>query len=223
MTQKEIIYFFKTLSSLNPHPQTELYYTNSYTLLVAVILSAQSTDKGVNKATESLFKAIKTPQDMVEFGEERLRQAIKTIGFYNIKAKNILKTSQKLIETFNGHVPSTLSDLESLPGVGRKTANVVLNVAFHQDTFPVDTHVFRVCNRTGLAPGKTPLEVEKKLEKAVPNPYRHNAHHWLILHGRYICKARTPLCDRCPVSSWCDYFKKISAASLYGRNRRSLE
>lgn len=222
MTPEEIVSFFQTLSSLNPHPQTELYYTNSYTLLVAVILSAQSTDKGVNKATQSLFKVVKTPQDMMELGEEKLRHAIKTIGFYNTKAKNILKTSHKLLTDFNGQVPSSLSELESLPGVGRKTANVVLNVAFHQDTFPVDTHVFRVCNRTGLAPGKTPFEVEKNLEKSVPSPYRHHAHHWLILHGRYICKARTPLCDQCPVSQWCDYFKKISV-SLYGRNKRSPE
>lgn len=208
MNEKEIVSFFKALSSLNPHPKTELYYTNPYTLLVAVMLSAQSTDKGVNKVTEVLFEKVHTPQDMLDLGEEALRYHIQTIGLYKTKAKNILKTSQKLVEAFKGKVPSSRPELDSFPGVGRKTANVVLNVAFHQDTFPVDTHVFRVCNRTGIAPGKTPKAVEEELERVVPFSYRHHAHHWLILHGRYICKARSPLCKTCPVSQWCDYFKK---------------
>ncbi|MDC0348921.1 endonuclease III [Alphaproteobacteria bacterium] len=208
MNKKEILSFFETLSSLNPNPKGELNYTNPYTLLVAVILSAQSTDLGVNKATHALFKTIKTPEDMVRLGEESLRTHIKTIGLYKTKAKNVLKASQRLIDLFNSTVPSEKKDLESLPGVGPKTANVVLNIAFNAEAFPVDTHVFRVCNRTGLAKGKTPQSIEKILEKKVPSPYRKNAHHWLILHGRYICKARAPLCETCPVSSVCDYFKR---------------
>jgi endonuclease-3 len=208
MNKKEILSFFKTLSTLNPNPKGELNYTNAYTLLVAVILSAQSTDLGVNKATKALFKAIKTPEDMVRLGEESLQNHIKTIGLYKTKAKNILKTSHRLIGFFNSAIPSEKKDLESLPGVGPKTANVVLNIAFGAEAFPVDTHVFRVCNRTGLAKGKTPVEIEEILEKKVPSPYRKNAHHWLILHGRYICRARTPLCETCPVSFVCDYFKK---------------
>lgn len=223
MTPADVICFFKKLEALNPNPQTELHYTNPYTLLVAVILSAQTTDKGVNRATEALFKIVHTPQDMVKLGEQGLEPYIKTIGLYKTKAKNIIKASQKLIEEFNGQVPGDKKALESLPGVGSKTANVVLNVVFNQEVFPVDTHVLRVCNRTGLAQGTSPLIVEKKLDKAVPLPYRHKAHHWLILHGRYICKARTPLCAQCPVSSWCDYFKaqtKMSSVSLDAPSKR---
>ncbi|MFN7662825.1 MAG: endonuclease III [Alphaproteobacteria bacterium] len=212
MKKADIFSFFHTLESLNPNPESELVYTNPYTLLVAVILSAQSTDKGVNKATESLFKKIKTPEDMLLLGEDNLKDYIKTIGLYKSKAKNIIKCSQQLIEKFKGQVPSTKSGLESLAGVGSKTANVLLNVVFDRESFPVDTHVFRVCNRTGLAKGKNPSGVEEKLEKIVPTPYRKKAHHWLILHGRYTCKARQPLCHLCPVSSVCDYFKKESAS-----------
>lgn len=222
MKKADIFSFFHTLESLNPKPETELLYTNPYTLLVAVILSAQSTDKGVNKATESLFKKIKTPKDMLLLGEENLKDDIKTIGLYKSKAKNIIRCSHQLIEKFNGHVPSTKKALESLAGVGGKTANVVLNVVFDHESFPVDTHVFRVCNRTGLARGKNPAEVEEKLEKNVPAPYRKKAHHWLILHGRYTCKARQPLCHQCPVSYLCDYFKKENASFVPSEpNKRS--
>lgn len=208
MTSKDILSLFKKLSLLNPDPKTELYYKNTYTLLVAVILSAQSTDRGVNKATEALFKKVSTPQDMIELGETGLCSYIKSIGLYKSKAKHIIQTSHLLISRFQSNVPSEKKDLESLPGVGPKTANVVLNVAFQKEVFPVDTHVFRVCNRTGLAPGKNTQEVESGLEKRVPHPYRSNAHHWLILHGRYTCKALSPLCSLCPISEWCDHFKK---------------
>ena len=227
MKSTDVFCFFQVLEALNPHPQTELLYTNPYTLLVAVILSAQATDKGVNKATKGLFQVVQTPEAMIALGEEGLRSYVQTIGLYKTKSKNIIKTSQVLVEKFNSQVPSNKKDLESLPGVGSKTANVVLNVIFNQESFPVDTHVFRVCNRTGLAKGATPLVVEKKLEKVVPDPYRKNAHHWLILHGRYICKARTPLCVQCPVSSWCDYFKQHrslgSSAALGEHNKRLME
>lgn len=203
--------FFATLAEKCPEPETELKYKNAYTLLVAVVLSAQATDVGVNKATGPLFQVADTPYKMVDLGEEKLRDYIKTIGLYKTKAANVIKLSQRLISNFNGQIPENRQDLESLAGVGRKTANVVLNVAFGHPTIAVDTHIFRVSNRTGLAPGKTPLDVELKLEKRIPKAYLHHAHHWLILHGRYICKARKPLCDICPVSQSCDYYKKATS------------
>jgi endonuclease-3 len=208
VTKAEVFEFFRRLAEANPAPTTELDYNNPYTLLVAVVLSAQATDASVNIATRPLFEHIRTPQQMVELGEDRLREAIKTIGLFNTKAKNVIALSQTLIDQFGSEVPRTREELQSLPGVGRKTANVVLNTAFGEETFAVDTHVFRVCNRTGLAPGKTPEEVEAKLEKIVPEPFRRDAHHWLILHGRYICKARLPECWRCPVIDLCRYKPK---------------
>jgi endonuclease-3 len=212
--------FFARLARANPAPKGELNYTNPYTLLVAVVLSAQSTDKGVNKATPKLFAVAGTPQAMLDLGEAGLREHVKTIGLYNTKAKNIIKLSQILRDQYGGTVPPDRAALESLPGVGRKTANVVLNIAFGQPTIAVDTHIFRVCNRTGLARGRTPLEVEKGLERAVPASYRLHAHHWLILHGRYVCLARNPKCGECAVSDLCA-FKGKGAASLdqaLGRN-----
>jgi endonuclease-3 len=204
----EVFEFFRRLAENNPAPTTELNYTNPYTLLVAVVLSAQATDASVNIACRPLFERISTPRQMIALGEDELRQAIRTIGLFNTKAKNVIALSQALIRDFGGEVPRTREELQSLPGVGRKTANVVLNTAFGEETFAVDTHVFRVGNRTGLAPGKTPDEVEAKLEKAVPQPFRRDAHHWLILHGRYVCKARTPECWRCPVIDLCRYRPK---------------
>lgn len=208
MKAGEVFEFFRRLAEANPSPTTELDYTNPYTLLVAVVLSAQATDASVNIASRPLFERIKAPQQMVDFGEERLRQAIKTIGLFNTKAKNVVALSQALIDRHNGQVPRTREELQALPGVGRKTANVVLNTAFGQETFAVDTHVFRVCNRTGLAPGKTVDDVEAKLERIVPQPFRRDAHHWLILLGRYTCKARLPECWRCPVIDLCRYKPK---------------
>ena len=208
MKRDQIFEFFRRLAEANPSPEPELEYVNSYTLLVAVVLSAQATDVSVNLATRDLFKRVQTPQQMIAFGEEALRAQIKTIGLFNTKAKNVIALSQALIRDFGGEVPATREQLETLPGVGRKTANVVLNTAFAQETFAVDTHIFRVGNRTGLAPGKTPLEVELKLEKLVPQPFRRDAHQWLILHGRYTCKARTPLCWKCPVIDLCRYKPK---------------
>jgi endonuclease-3 len=208
MKREQILEFFRRLAEANPSPTTELDYTNPYTLLVAVVLSAQATDASVNIATRPLFKSIRTPKQMVEFGEERLREVIKTIGLFNTKAKNVVALSQALIDEYGGEVPRTRDELQTLPGVGRKTANVLLNTAFGEETFAVDTHVFRVCNRTGLAPGKTPDEVEAKLDRIVPEPFRRDAHHWLILHGRYICKARLPECWRCPVMDLCRYQPK---------------
>ena len=205
MTRDQVFEFFRRLAEANPSPTTELESGNPYQLLVAVVLSAQATDASVNIATRPLFERIKTPQQMVEFGEEPLRQAIKTIGLFNTKAKNVIALSQALIDR---DVPRTREELQALPGVGRKTANVVLNTAFGDETFAVDTHVFRVCNRTGLAPGKTVDDVEAKLERIVPQPFRRDAHHWLILHGRYICKARLPECWRCPVIDLCRYKPK---------------
>ena len=199
---------FERLASLNPHPETELHYASPFELLVAVILSAQATDAGVNKATARLFPVANTPAGILELGVEGLSQYIRTIGLYNSKAKNIIATCRRLIEDHGGHVPNDRAALEALPGVGRKTANVVLNTAFGEPTIAVDTHIFRVANRTGLAPGKTPIEVEKRLLRTTPEPYRKNAHHWLILHGRYICKARKPLCGRCPIVEWCEYRHK---------------
>jgi endonuclease III len=207
----DIFEFFRRLAESNPAPETELEYVNPYTLLVAVALSAQATDVGVNKATKALFAKVKTPRQMLELGEEALKQHIKTIGLYNTKARNVIAAARILVDEFGGEIPQERDKLERLPGVGRKTANVVLNVAFGQPTIAVDTHIFRVSNRTGLAPGKNPLQVEQKLEKLVPDTFLHGAHHWLILHGRYICKARTPECWRCPVVELCAYQPKTPA------------
>ena len=208
MTQKQIEEFFARLHTANPSPKGELAYINEFTLLVAVVLSAQATDVGVNKATPALFAVADTPEKMVALGLEELKDYVKTIGLYNTKAKNILALSRMLIEEHGGKVPEDRAALEKLPGVGRKTANVVLNIAFNHPVIAVDTHIFRVSNRTGLAPGKTPLEVERGLMKVVPEKYLHDAHHWLILHGRYICKARKPECMVCPVSDLCSYQAK---------------
>jgi endonuclease-3 len=205
MKKGEVFEFFRRLAEDNPSPTTELESENPYQLLVAVVLSAQATDASVNIACRPLFTKIRTPQQMVALGEDDLRNAIKTIGLFNTKAKNVIALSEALIRDFGGQVPRTREELQSLPGVGRKSANVVLNTAFGEETFAVDTHVFRVCNRTGLAPGKNPDEVEAKLEKIVPQPFRRDAHHWLILHGRYTCKARTPECWRCLVADLCRY------------------
>jgi endonuclease-3 len=213
VTRDQIFEFFRRLAEANPSPTTELESTNVYQLLVAVVLSAQATDASVNIATRDLFNRVKKPAQMVDYGEEALRATIKTIGLFNTKAKNVIALSQALIDRFGGAVPRTREELQSLPGVGRKTANVVLNTVFGEETFAVDTHVFRVCNRTGLAPGKTVDEVEAKLDKLVPQPFRRDAHHWLILHGRYTCKARTPECWRCPVIDLCRYEPKTPPPS----------
>ena len=205
MKKKQIVEMFQRLSSEVPEPKGELYYTNPFTLVVAVVLSAQATDAGVNKATGALFDEADSPAEMVALGEERVRELVKSIGLYRNKAKNIILLSQKLLDEFDSEVPQTREELESLPGVGRKTANVVLNIAFDLPTIAVDTHLFRVGNRTGLGRGKTPLEVERALEKVVPDDYKLHAHHWLILHGRYICKARTPECPNCVIRDLCDY------------------
>lgn len=218
MKKQDIAAFFQRLQQANPEPRSDLVYTNTYTLLVAVVLSAQATDKGVNKATEKLFKTVDTPQKMLALGEEKLKDHIKTIGLYNAKAKNVIALSRMLIEDYNSEVPHDRDMLVKLPGVGRKTANVVLNVAFGQETMAVDTHIFRVGNRTGLAPGKTPEQVEAQLEKVVPKPFRRHAHHWLILHGRYTCKARTPLCGQCPVYDLCGFKEK----KVFGEKTKPL-
>lgn len=209
MKKDQIFEFFRRLAEENPDPQTELEFGNVYQLLVAVTLSAQSTDVGVNKATRQLFAQVKTPQDMLDLGEEGLKQHIKTIGLFNSKAKNVIAMAEILVREHGGEVPADRDALTALPGVGRKTANVVLNCAFGAETFAVDTHIFRVGNRTGLARGKTPLAVEKQLEKKVPQPFRVGSHHWMILHGRYICKARTPECWRCPVVDLCGFKGKV--------------
>ena len=211
MTRDEIFEFFRRLAEENPSPTTELDYKNPYTLLVAVVLSAQATDASVNLATRPLFETVETPEAMLALGEEKVRQAINTIGLFNTKAKNVIALSEALIRDHDSEVPRTREELQKLPGVGRKTANVVLNTAFGEETFAVDTHIFRVGNRTGLATGKDPLAVELKLEKRVPQPFRRDAHHWLILHGRYICKARKPECWRCPVIDLCRYKPKTPA------------
>jgi len=205
MKKADIAEFFRRLQERDPEPKGELDYTNPYTLLVAVALSAQATDVGVNKATKALFEVVSTPEDMLALGEERLKDYIRTIGLFNTKAKNIIRAAQMLVNDFDSRVPENRPDLEKLPGVGRKTANVVLNIAFGQPTIAVDTHLFRVGNRTGMARGKTPLAVEKKLDKVIPAEYARHAHHWLILHGRYICKARRPSCPTCPVEDLCQY------------------
>ena len=209
MKRDDVFEFYRRLAEANPSPLPELEFVNPYTLLVAVALSAQSTDAGVNKATRPLFAEITTPQEMLALGEEGLRDRIKTIGLFNTKAKNVIAAARRLVEEFGGEVPTDRDALETLPGVGRKTANVVLNTVFGQPTIAVDTHIFRVSNRTGLAPGKTPLEVELKLEKVTPEPFMLGAHQWLILHGRYTCKARTPECWRCPVVDLCAYKEKV--------------
>jgi endonuclease-3 len=211
MKKADIFEFYRRLAELNPAPETELQFGNTYQLLVAVVLSAQATDVGVNKATRALFADVKTPQQMLDLGEEGLKQHIKTIGLFNGKAKNVIALSEILVRDHGGEVPADRDALTLLPGVGRKTANVVMNCAFGAETFAVDTHIFRVGNRTGLAPGKTVLAVEKRLEKETPAPFRVGAHHWLILHGRYICKARTPECWRCPVNDLCRYKPKTPA------------
>jgi endonuclease III len=206
--------FFARLKKQMPEPKTELQYVNPYTLLVAVALSAQATDKGVNKATAPLFKQVTTPEAMLALGEEKLTDAIKTIGLYKGKAKNVIAAAKILVEKHGGAVPADRAALEELPGVGRKTANVVLNVAFGEPTIAVDTHIFRVSNRTGLAPGKDVLAVELKLEKVVPQDYRLHAHHWLILHGRYTCVARKPLCPTCVERDLCRFKDKTKEAPI---------
>jgi endonuclease-3 len=208
MKKAAIDEFYRRLAEKTPKPETELSWKNPYTLLVAVVLSAQATDVGVNKATGPLFKAADNPEKMVALGEAKLKYFIKTIGLYNTKARNVIALSLILVERHGGKVPGDRAALEALPGVGRKTASVVLNVAFGEPTIAVDTHIFRVSNRTGLAPGKTPLEVEKGLVKRTPEKWKAHAHHWLILHGRYVCKARKPLCGECQVNDLCRYKAK---------------
>jgi endonuclease-3 len=211
MTPQKVKDFFARLKEQNPEPKGELEYTNPYTLLVAVVLSAQATDTGVNKATRPLFRIIQTPETMLELGEAGLKTYIKSIGLFNAKAKNIIALSRQLVKDHGGQVPQTREELVKLPGVGRKTANVVLNTAFGQPTIAVDTHLFRLGNRTGLAPGRTPEEVEQKLLKVVPKEYLRHAHHWLILHGRYVCKARKPACPECIVRDLCGFKDKTEA------------
>jgi endonuclease III len=213
-TAAEVEEAFRRFAAANPHPRGELKSINPFTLLVAVVLSAQATDAGVNKATPALFKLADTPQKMVKLGEARVRGLIKTIGLYRTKAKNLIALSRQLIAEHGGEVPHDREALEALPGVGRKTANVVLNNAFGEPTIAVDTHVFRVANRTGLAPGKTPLEVEMKLNEVVPERYRAHAHHWLILHGRYVCVARRPLCEKCLIADLCKWPGKTTNVPL---------
>jgi endonuclease-3 len=204
-TSAEIEEAFRRFQAAKPHPEGELKHVNPFTLLVAVVLSAQATDAGVNKATPALFAAADTPAKMVELGEARVRELIKTIGLFNTKAKNVVALSRKLTEEHGGEVPRTREALEALPGVGRKTANVVMNIAFGEPTIAVDTHIFRIGNRTGLAPGKTPFDVETKLLEVVPDHYKRHAHHWLILHGRYVCVARRPLCESCLIADLCKW------------------
>lgn len=202
---------YSTLRERMPAPTTELNYEDPFELLIAVILSAQATDISVNKATDKLYPVARTPAAILALGVEGLKPYIRTIGLYNSKAENIIKTCRLLIEKHSGEVPRSREDLESLPGVGRKTANVILNTAFGEPTIAVDTHIFRVANRTGLAKGKTPLEVERRLTKMTPDEFKQDAHHWLILHGRYVCRARTPLCKECSIIEWCEYKKKVLA------------
>ena len=211
MKPAQIEEMFRRFAEANPEPKGELHSVNDFTFLVAVVLSAQATDAGVNKATRPLFAKVDTPEKMVALGEDGLREAIKTIGLFRAKAKNVIALSKMLIEQHHSKVPSTREELEALPGVGRKTTNVILNIVFGEPTIAVDTHLFRLGNRLGLASGKTPLEVEKKLEKAIPAPYLRHAHHWLILHGRYICKARKPECWRCIVADQCNFKPKTNA------------
>jgi len=210
MKKADVEVFFQRLSDADPEPKGELDYVNAYTLLVAVVLSAQATDVGVNRATGPLFKRADTPEKMLALGEDTVRDHIKTIGLYRNKARNVILLSQQLLDRHGGEVPDTREELEELAGVGRKTANVVLNIWFGQPTIAVDTHLFRVGNRTGLAPGKTPLAVELLLEKRVPKQFLRHAHHWLILHGRYVCKARKPDCGRCRVIDVCQFKEKTA-------------
>src|SRR5579862_4755264 len=223
MTPAKVEEFFRLLAKDRPDPTTELQFINPFTLLVAVVLSAQATDASVNKATEPLFKEVTTPQQMVTLGEARLKGFIKTIGLFNTKAKNVIALSHILVEQYGGQVPKERDALEALPGVGRKTANVVLNVAFGEPTIAVDTHIFRVANRTGLAPGKTPFEVEMALEQRTPAAYKPYAHHWLILHGRYVCKARKPDCADCVVADLCRYEAKTGPAELIAARAAGAE
>lgn len=211
MKADKIDQFFARLQAQNPEPKGELNYTNPYTLLVAVTLSAQATDAGVNKATEKLFKIVKTPQDMLKLGEAGLKQHIRTIGLFNSKAKNVIAAAEMLVRDYGGNIPQDRDELVKLPGCGRKTANVVLNIAFGKPTMAVDTHIFRISNRTGLAPGKTVEAVEQKLLKVVPEKYMQHAHHWLILHGRYVCKARKPACPACILRDLCAFRDKTKA------------
>ncbi len=219
LTPAQIHEVFSRFAAAMPHPKTELEHINPFTLLVAVVLSAQATDAGVNKATERLFKMADTPQKMVDLGEEKLRDAIKTIGLFNTKAKNVIALSKALVEEHGGKVPKDRDALEKLPGVGRKSANVVLNVAFGQPTIAVDTHIFRVANRTGLAPGKNPLQVELGLERIAAPEFVHNVHHWLILHGRYVCKAKKPECWRCLIADLCKFEPKTPPPGESGKSR----
>jgi endonuclease III len=217
MNKAAIFEFYSRLAEANPDPQTELAYGNVYQLLVAVVMSAQSTDVGVNKATRLLFETVTTPAQMVALGEETLKAHIKTIGLFNAKAKNVIALSEILVRDHDGTVPADRDALEALPGVGRKTANVVMNTAFGAETFAVDTHIFRVGNRTGLAKGKTVLAVEKALDRKTPPPFRVGAHHWLILHGRYVCKARTPECWRCTIADLCRFKPKSPAPKSFSK------
>jgi endonuclease III len=219
MKRADIFEFYRRLAEANPAPETELAYGNIYQLLVAVVLSAQATDAGVNKATRALFEEVRDPQAMVDLGEAGLKTHIRTIGLFNTKAKNVIALSRLLVEQHGGEVPTDRDALQALPGVGRKTANVVLNVALGAETFPVDTHVFRIANRTGLGKGKTPAAVEAILERQTPAPFRVQAHHWLILHGRYTCKARTPECWRCVVSDLCTFRPKSAAPKQTAASR----
>ncbi|MBF0625368.1 MAG: endonuclease III [Magnetococcales bacterium] len=212
MDEDAVTALFAALQAANPHPRSDLAYRTPFELLVAVVLSAQATDQGVNKATPALFAAAPNARAMVALGEDGIRAYIRSIGLFNNKARNLFLSSRQLVERHGGAVPADREALEALPGVGRKSANVVLNVAFGQPTLAVDTHVFRVANRTGLAPGRTPLAVEKRLLETVPEEFIHHAHHWLILHGRYICKARRPLCAACPIRTWCATGAEIDAA-----------
>jgi endonuclease-3 len=211
MKKEKVVELFRRLRDLDPHPTTELEYKSPFELLVAVILSAQATDVGVNKATKKLFRVARTPKAIAELGEEGLKPYIATIGLYNAKAKNVVATAKAIVEQHGGRVPESREALEALPGVGRKTANVVMNTAFGAETIAVDTHIFRVANRTGLAPGKDVRAVEDKLMKVVPPEFRKDAHHWLILHGRYVCKARRPLCPSCAINDLCSYRHKTVA------------
>ena len=213
MNDRDIEPFFATLRAANPHPQSELVYTSVFELLAAVLLSAQATDAGVNKATPRLFALAPNPRRMVALGVERVTELVRTIGLFRTKARNLVETSRLLLERHGGEVPRTREALQALPGVGRKTANVVLNVAFGEPTMAVDTHIFRVANRTGLAPGRNELEVELGLLRRIPAPYLPQAHHWLILHGRYVCLARAPRCQRCAVRAWCDHYATLQSTT----------